>query len=914
MMKFTLSSLFFSVLLLFTSVAFAQGTISGTVNDAAGKPLSFATVEVTDAGTGAQADENGKYSISDVPAGAHKVRASMVAYGSQTLDVTVTDGQSVTLDFAVASDIMQMGEVVITGVVNAKSKLESSVSISTLDSRTITNVGAVTTTEIFRAIPGIRSEASGGEGNTNITARGVPISAGGSKYLQLQEDGLPVLMFGDIAFATSDIFLRADQTVGRIEAIRGGSASTVASNSPAGIINMISKTGAVEGGSVGMTVGLGYNNLRTDFAYGSPIGNGWSFHVGGFFRQGNGPRTAGYTANQGGQVKANLTKQFKNGYARIYYKYLNDRAIAYMPMPIEVSGTNANPTWASMDNFSAQYGVPHSTNLMQNLTLGPDGQLRRSNLQDGMHPESNAIGSEFSFDLGDGWKIEDHARMSFNKGRFLAPFPATIAKGGALANSVYKFQNPFTEKHPVLPGNPTSADSLAYNAALATFLTDSTGWEKAASMTTVKNTDGTTYDANKQAMMVHMFDTELNNMNNMMNDMKVSKTFGKVNVTAGFFKAYQNISMSWLWNSYLTDINGNGAKMLNVADSSGNIISQNGLFAYGVPAWGNCCTRNYDVAYDISAPHAAVSLDLDQLSVDASWRWDMGHVTGRFAGTSQTTYDMNNDGTISAPEQSVSAVNNAATTPVNYKYNYMSYSLGANYKLNEKQAVFGRYSHGGSAKADRILFSGLNYEDGKKINAIDLINQGEIGYKLQAKNAGLFATAFYASTNEQGGFEATTQKLIKNNYRAFGLELEGSYSVGGFSVRGGATITSAKITDAIDTSVIGNTPRRQAGLIYQLMPTYNIKGFTVGLTIFGTTKSFAQDANKLVMPGYAVVNGFVRYNLTKGLSLGINGNNLLNSIGITESEEGSITENTKNYLRARSIIGRSFTASLKYDF
>ena len=687
--------------------------------------------------------------------------------------------------------------------------------------------------------------------------------------MQLQEDGLPILMFGDIAFATSDIFLRADQTVGRIEAIRGGSASTVASNSPAGIINMISKTGAVEGGSVGMTIGLGFNNLRTDFAYGSPIGNGWSFHVGGFFRQGDGPRTAGYTANQGGQVKANLTKQFKNGYARVYYKFLNDRSIAYMPMPIEVSGTNAAPTWASAPNFSAQYGVPHSTNLLQNLGLGPDGSLRRSNLQDGMHPESNAIGSEFSFDLGDGWKVEDRARMSLNKGRFLAPFPATLGTAGAIA--------------------PAG--------------------------TTLQYVGGTgTYPSTDLAMRLHMFDTELNNFNNLMNDFKVNKSFGKVNISAGYFKAYQNISMSWLWNTYFTDVNGNGTKLLNVIDSTGKNLSDNGLFAYGVPAWGNCCQRNYDVAYDISAPHAAVSLDLDQLSVDASWRWDMGHVTGRFAGSAQTTYDMNNDGTISAPEQSVSAVNNSATTPVNYKYNYMSYSLGANYKLNEKQAVFGRYSHGGAAKADRILFSGLNYLDGTKINAIDLINQAEVGYKLQAKNAGLFATAFYAQTNEQGGFEATTQKLIQNNYRALGLELEGSYSVGGFNVRGGATITNAKITDAIDTSVIGNTPRRQAGLIYQLMPTYNIKDFTVGLTIFGTTKSFAQDNNKLVMPGYAVVNGFVRYNLTKGLSLGLNGNNLLNSIGITESEEGSITENTKNYLRARSIIGRSFTASLKYDF
>ena len=47
--------------------------------------------------------------------------------------------------------------------------------------------------KFFVTIPGIRAESSGGEGNSNITVRGVPVSAGGSRYLLIQEDGLPVL-------------------------------------------------------------------------------------------------------------------------------------------------------------------------------------------------------------------------------------------------------------------------------------------------------------------------------------------------------------------------------------------------------------------------------------------------------------------------------------------------------------------------------------------------------------------------------------------------------------------------------------------------------------------------------------------------------------------------------------------------
>jgi outer membrane receptor protein involved in Fe transport len=48
------------------------------------------------------------------------------------------------------------------------------------------------------------------------------------------------------------------------------------------------------------------------------------------------------------------------------------------------------------------------------------------------------------------------------------------------------------------------------------------------------------------------------------------------------------------------------------------------------------------------------------------------------------------------------------------------------------------------------------------------------------------------------------------------------------------------------------------------------------------------------MPGYLVVNGFAQFNISKGLSLTVSANNLLNAIGVTESEEGAITDNAVN--------------------
>jgi outer membrane receptor protein involved in Fe transport len=849
----------------------------GIVTDDSNAPVLGAVVMVEGTNAGAVTNAQGTYQFTLEVGGKSEVvmTATMIGYEKAKVSVS-TASDPVTKNFTLRQDQMGLKELVVTGVNNPKSKIESSVSISTLRADQINQSAPRTTAEIFRAIPGIRSEASAGDGNTNITVRGVPISSGGSKYLQLQEDGLPVLQFGDIAFATSDIFLRADQSVSRIEAIRGGSSSTMASNAPAGIINFISKTGEQEGGSLANTFGLDYQTYRTDFDYGSPITKDLSFHIGGFYRTGEGVRTAGYNANNGGQIKASLTKKFNNGYARMYVKLLNDRAAAYMPMPIEVSGTNANPIYNSLNNFDALRGTLHTPYLQQNVGSGSNGEIRRSDVADGMHPVSKALGFEFGFDLGDGWGIENRGRFSANNGRFLAPFPASVGNTNDMVNAIAAAQG-WTLTNPTL----TYADN------------------------------GEAFKGDK-AMIIHMFDTELRNFNLFANDFKLKKKINeKVVINAGIYKANQTVSMAWLWNSYLTDVNGDGARLINI-DTGATRLTHNGQVAYGVPVWGNCCQRSYDTKYDIIAPYAGASFDLKDLSIDASLRYDIGNVSGSFAGSSQSSKDMNGDGSISANELSVSTIDYAKSTAVNYTYKYLSYSAGANYKITEGDAVFARYSTGASAKADRILFSSSILANGDARATYDEITQAEFGYKLRRNKLGLFLTGFYANVNEQGGFEATTQQIIENDYKSMGLETEFTYAINKqFDVRGSLTYTKAEITSGANK---GKTPRRQAPLIYNAFLNYKFGKHAAGLNVIGTAKSYAQDNNQLVMPAYMITNAYVNLGISKSLSLSLNGNNLLNSLGITESEEGSIAENQVNIIRARSIMGRSISATLRLVF
>ena len=222
--------------------------------------------------------------------------------------------------------------IIITGVAQPTTKLKSTNSVTALQKEEITNFAPRSTAEIFRNLPGIQSEHTGGDSNANIKVRGMPISAGGARYLSIQEDSLPVLLIGDMEFGTSDSFLRFDNTIYNVQAIRGGAGATQAANSAGGIVNFLSNIGDEERGSVGFTTGLDYDSNRLDFNYGQALEGDWLFHIGGFMRDGEGPRDVPDSIESGYQIKANATKELENGFIRFHLKLLDDNSPTFLPM------------------------------------------------------------------------------------------------------------------------------------------------------------------------------------------------------------------------------------------------------------------------------------------------------------------------------------------------------------------------------------------------------------------------------------------------------------------------------------------------------------------------------------------------------------------------------------------------------
>ena len=68
--------------------------------------------------------------------------------------------------------------VIVTGVAKDTTIFDSSASVSALPEQAIRDLAPRSVNELFRALPGVKSEDTGGDANANIKVRGMPIASG----------------------------------------------------------------------------------------------------------------------------------------------------------------------------------------------------------------------------------------------------------------------------------------------------------------------------------------------------------------------------------------------------------------------------------------------------------------------------------------------------------------------------------------------------------------------------------------------------------------------------------------------------------------------------------------------------------------------------------------------------------------
>lgn len=785
--------------------------------------------------------------------------------------------------------------IIVTGIVKAggQNRLDSSISVSSLNQDELMKTAPRSTAEIFRALPGIRAESSAGGGNSNIAVRGMPLSTGGAKYVSLQEDGLPILLFGDFDFAPADGFYKVDGTLDRVESVRGGTASTLTTNGPGGIINFISKTGSTEGGSIALSTGLDHDDYRAEFEYGGALTDTVYFHVGGHWQQGGDYRDLGFDAVSGGQIRASLTKEFENGFIRVNSKWLDKADATYMPQAAGLSGDEVTD---SIAGFSATNDSLHSPYIRNGRDVDGNNTVNNYDLADGIRTQIKSLGVEANFDIGAGINLDAKARYQDISGYFNAPFTHFVGDADTVLASTYGGASGSFFNGPGA-GNPVTSASLAA----------ATG--------------------NPYVSEVAYFNTDLDDMSNFASELRASKSLAfegsSLDLTAGYFLMNQKFVQDWHWNRFLTSTDTNAA-LIDV-----NGFTDNGILGYNQAFGWTGTNRNYDLEYQARAPFVAGSWALDSgLTIDGSVRFDTIEQTGTRTEGAGGAFDVDGDGIIDGPEMMVS-LNTGQGGIANFEVDHTSFTLGANYLVSDTLAVFGRYSDGAAFNGERQLFNSLNagggLVPGGEETYVDETEQFEAGVKWQESSDAipgqldLYVTYFNAETKEDN-YEITTMTALGNTYVSQGIETEFKYGYGGLDLSGSVTFTDAEIDDS-DTAPanIGNTPRRQADWIWSLTPTYTIDGLgRIGVNFTGTTDTYVDDDNVYVMPGATITNFFADWDITEQATLSVGVNNVFDEVLFTEAENGRVFDTdgdgAADVIVARSINGTSATATLRYRF
>lgn len=192
----------------------STGLLQGRVVDGkSGTPLPGANVVVAGISIGTSTNPDGRYQLQGVPAGPQKITVSYVSYGKKTKTVEISAGATTTLNFEITSQVLETGEVVVTGLRESQTraatqKRQALNVVDVLSADDIGNLPEQNVAESVQRLPGIvvrndRTEGRfvsirGGAANlNNVTLNGNTLaSTAGSRATAL--DLLPAEMVSNI--------------------------------------------------------------------------------------------------------------------------------------------------------------------------------------------------------------------------------------------------------------------------------------------------------------------------------------------------------------------------------------------------------------------------------------------------------------------------------------------------------------------------------------------------------------------------------------------------------------------------------------------------------------------------------------------------------------------------------------------
>lgn len=774
----------------------------------------------------------------------------------------------------------EIKQVVVTGNANKNGlrKIDASYSITTANEEQVKQAAPSSTADLLKIVPGIYAESSGGNAGANINVRGFPID-GDAPFVTIQLNGSPLFPPPTLSFLEGSSLFRIDDTVERVEVLRGGPSPIFSNGQPGATVNFLLKKGTdVPEGSVGVSFGTG-NLRRFDGFYGGKIADGWYGTIGGFYRVAQGVRDGQFPADRGGQLTGSLTRKLDDGELTVYARTVNDKNTFYTGVPLLAATTpNGKPT--AFPGFNPLKGSFYSNELRNvQLEVGP-GQTINKDLADGRGVNANLFGVDFNKNV-DGWAISNKLN------HFSGDAPTLAIFTGTSPSTIDAYINNAIQSANGQPNVVAAAGGQLATSGAATYLNG-----------------GAAVPAGQQVLPVGIWSVE-KKLTSFTDEFRVSKELIKGHTfTAGAYFADYSSKDSWyLGNSTLITATEN-ARPINVRLNNGVVVSGN----------GHDGASFFTLRESFDAQNTAFFLAdewkvNDRIRIDGGVRTEKRHLNGVISNPQSVDLD-NNPLTLYNNNASVLSGTN---TGVNRNDTETSYTLGGNFKVSENFSAFARLNSGFALpQFDTIRDNGVNapvtkikqYELGLKT-----VNQYYSAYLTYFHNTfkglafqqfladGTNVTAIGGSTGDGLEFEAAARP-IKN----LQIALSGAYQDSNYKNYGTNT---------------GNEVKRQPKLQFRLTPTYRIPLDNADVKLYGTYSyiddRFADAENQQRLPKYHTFDAGVLVSVGEHLEFRLAGTNLSNELGLTEGNS-RVIGSSGNVVFARPIFGRSVEASILYRF
>lgn len=788
-------------------------------------------------------------------------------------------GQSATpADSAATPEVnKEIQQVVVTGTASAKGtrKIDTSFSITTATEEQLKTASPSSTADVMKLVPGVYAESTGGQSGANIEVRGFP-SGSDSPFVSVQMNGNPVYPVPVLSFFEGSSAFRLDDTIERVEVLRGGPSTIYSVGQPGATMNFILKKGSdTPEGTLRVTTGTG-KLKRVDGWFGGALGDGWYASVGGFVRQTQGVRDPQFKADDGKQLTGTLTKKLDGGEVTAYVRTTKDKNAFYTGVPL-ISSNNGR-TISEFPGFDPLTGTLMS-NEMRHFTIdAAPGKTLQRDLAEGRGMDATLFGAEYEQKIA-GWDISNKANHFSGDLNTISMFtgnnPLTAAAYLAAANATHN------------PGAAATSGTMSY----------------------VK---GGTVDPNQQVVQAGLWSVE-KKLSSFTDEFRISRELFKDNtLTVGAYYAnYKSDDVWYLGNSHLMTATPN-ASLINVSLTNGVIVSKNGVdgnvFYAPVAAYkGNNKALFIANEWKLS----------DQLKVDAGARREKQSLQATISNLKSMDTDANpltvyNNGT---------SMPSGTNTYLTRDDSVSSFTAGALFKLSKDMSVFARANTGHTF----IYFDDMR-NAGSQVALNDRngvptpkVTQYEVGFKTAGELYSAYINAFY--TNFSGiSFQQITTGAVLNSIsgsKGHGVEFELALRpIKNLQITLTGDYQSSKYKD--NPAIAGNEVQRQPNLQFRLSPSYRIPMGDNVVKLYGTYSyigdRWADQSNLSYLPKYKTLDAGVLVSLGDHWEVRLAGTNLSNELGLTEGNSRLTGAQSSGPINARPIFGRAVEASLLYRF